>query len=222
MLLTQVIRARKGCLLAWLLLGTLISPTARGQLVLDATAPSRNSRTSGVIKTNIPSTTAHPVLPLEVHIRDFYPVTATYGDRLNVILTARNTGSTPVAVPCSRDFDKMSAENVRDERRLSIQLRLLEEQIPVEVIVGVFTGAASVPGSMCDLQPGATMLIRGSGTIYGQRRLEDPAEARTTLNVKGTIVEHYYDTDHVYINYSKPAISSDSVALYYLGRKLQQ
>jgi hypothetical protein len=195
---------------------------AHGELLLDATAPAKDSRTSGVIKMNIPSTTVHPVLPLEIHIRDFYPVNASYGDRLNVILTARNTGTTPLAIPCSLDFDTLSAENVHDERQLSIQLELLAGQRPARITVGVFTGAASVPGSMCDLQPGATMLIRGSGKIYGERRLEDPAAARSTLNVKGVVVERYYDAEHVNINYSKPAISSDSVALYYLGRKPQQ
>jgi hypothetical protein len=206
-------------LLVWLLTGLLLCIDARGQLVLDATTAPRDSRTSGIVKMKITSSTRRPVLPLEIHIRDLYPVTAAYGDRLNVLLNLRNTGKVPFSIPCSRDFNQLSDENVRDERQLSIALQLLEDQIPVRILVGAFAGAPSVPGSMCELQPGATMLIRGSGLISGQQRLEDPAAAQTTLNLKGVVILHDYDAQHAEINYSQPAISSDSVALYYLGRK---
>ena len=71
--------------------GALLVPNARGQLVLDGTAPvvdvhPTGQPVSGSGGAYIPSDVKHPVLPLEVKIRDLYPVLAHYGDRLTATL----------------------------------------------------------------------------------------------------------------------------------------
>lgn len=200
----------------------LMSPQLRGQLLLDGTIPNApGQRDHGVAVSNVPSYVKHPLLPLEVKIRDLYPVVAYYGDKITATLAVRNTSTVPLEIPCSRGLDSVSAEGAQDQRDFAAGLRLIEGKIPVYVVLTVFSGSSSVPGSMCTISPGGTLLIRGSGSIYGDPKLEDPRLAGTNLGARGFVDEFYYDDKHVLINYSQDSVSTDTVSIYYLGRRPQ-
>jgi hypothetical protein len=180
--------------------------------------PDQTGPTSGTV--SVPVTARHPVVPLEVEIRDLYPVNLAYGDHITATLLLRNASKESLSVPCSRNFRDVSTEASKDRRDLSASMRLMEGKIPVDVVVAVFTGSTSVPGSMCAMPPGGTIVVRGQGVVSNQPNLEDPRLARTTLNVKASVSGFYYNEGHVLVNYSKDCVSTNSVSLFFLGKKL--
>ena len=207
-------------LLLWLVGFHFFCVSAPCQIFLDATVPESEEQSGPRTgSAGINSSVKRPTLPLEVTIRDLYPVSASYGDQISVTLLLRNVSKESLDIPCSRNFTDVSTDGNKDQRGLGAFVRLMEGKIPVQIVVAVFGGSASVPGSMCTMPPNGTILVRGQGRIESQSALEDPSLAGTTLNAKASIQESYYDDHHVEINFSQDCVSVNSVSLYWLGRK---
>ncbi len=207
-----------------LILSALLAPVASGQMVLDGTTPVQRKpeppATPHFVAAGGSSNQIHPGLPLEVTIRDLNPASAALGDRLTVTILLRNAGKVPIDLPCSHDFTRVFKPGNSNLRTLSAAAVFDFGGSPISLLAATFAGSPSVPGSMCNLAPEASLMILGRIGAYGDARLEDARQHNTTLTVRMRVTELYYagDEDHV-VNNSLPSISLNSVPVFWHAPK---
>jgi hypothetical protein len=108
-----------------------------------------------------------PVVPLDITIQDMWPRSlAIPQDRMDLSLLIRNTGTAPVMIPASKSYTEVMRPGNQNRTVMGI---FLEFSIlgnvgggrrPFLESLGVSAGSTSVPGSMMELQPQQSVVIR--------------------------------------------------------------
>ena len=151
-----------------------------------------------------------PTLPLEVTIQDLYPAAVTPLDQVTVAVLIRNTGSSSIPIPISRDFAAVLKRGNADQSELVVMIDVLLPRSRRWSIsmMGSAVGSPSVPGSLLQLPPNGTIMIRLAGKLNSSELWNDSGGEPANLSVQARIREEYYEQDRYFVKKRSEDITS--------------
>jgi hypothetical protein len=149
-------------------------------------------------------------LPLEVTIQGLTPSVACSGDRVTAEILVRNIGKEPVLIPSSKNDSEVIRASNRDQRELSVGLRLTHKgrQKTAYVCIGLAVGSASVEGTMITLWPQQALAIRGAGLLSDTWRWHEAGLPADAAAVKATVEEWFFDDDRYAVKAASDVVVS--------------
>ena len=157
-------------------------------------------------------------LTLEVTIQDLFPLAATDPGRVTALILIRNKAKTPVQIPASRDQGGILRPGIPGKKELHLGLVIAPAGMGKSFYFSMASaiGAPSVPGSMVELAPGESIVIRSVCKSFLTLDAGEPTTSIGEADVKVVVSEDLLEDDgYVIRNHSEKIVSNNSIRVYW-------